>query len=556
MSLTPFIQPHHARTHQPNAKLPIMTNTQHLILYSFTLFSALLMIDSTMGVLQPSSPTDSNEEGGIILDTTTTTSRSSIRALKVAKKVPKGSKGPKASSTASKTSKALKNNKAPKSTKKASKKNKSSPSIPSLSPSTTTSTTSASNSPSSCHAIVQVGNALRSDFGYSDRFGYSVSLSKDGRRIAVGGPPLSGSKSYLYIGGSVKIFDYNPSQQKWVPIGNTLLEYESSSGDAFGTTVSLSDDGNVLAITSPGDDHQHGSNAGYARVYTYFNGNWIQLGTDILGLTAGDRLERAVLSGDGNYLAVSMPGNDDNGNESGKVQVYTYINHDEEWTQIGNDIDGMNTNDLLGIHALALSFTGKTFAVGSCNEQSPYQYVHVYTLMNDDSWRILGGGMEFNDNSCIASAALSDDGRRLVIGKRTNTGLVEVYDFDELNHSWTSVGNILIGENDGDFFGDSVSISGVGNRIAIGAPKHNGNGEEDAGHVRVYDYDVGNDRWVQIDQDINGDRSYDLSGSSVSLSKDGTHLAAGAPAGTFEYYGYRWGSARVYQLKGLDECEG
>ncbi len=231
-------------------------------------------------------------------------------------------------------------------------------------------------------------------------------------------------------------------------------------------------------------------------MYEYLNGNWIQLGTDILGLTAGDRLERVVLSGDGNYLAVSMPGNNDNGNESGKVQVYTYTNDEKKWTQIGNDIGGMNSNDLLGIYALAISFSGKTFAVGSAhNEQSPQQYVYVYTLMNDNGWSLMGGGVEFNDSLYIGSAALSDNRRRLVIGKRTNIGRgrVEVYDFDDSINLWTSVGNILIGENDGDFFGNSVSISGAGNRIAIGAPKNGGNGEEDAGHIRVYDYDVGND---------------------------------------------------------------
>jgi hypothetical protein len=41
------------------------------------------------------------------------------------------------------------------------------------------------------------------------------------------------------------------------------------------------------------------------------------------------------------------------------------------------------------------------------------------------------------------------------------------------------------GEEQGDLFGDSVSLSANGNRVAASAPRNNGNGNG-SGHVRVY----------------------------------------------------------------------
>jgi hypothetical protein len=57
-----------------------------------------------------------------------------------------------------------------------------------------------------------------------------------------------------------------------------------------------------------------------------------------------------------------------------------------------------------------------------------------------------------------------------------------------------------------------------------GAPYNNGN-RADSGHVRIYEY-RGTD-WVQVGGDINGKAGADQSGSSVSLSSDGT-VAIGA----------------------------
>ena len=51
--------------------------------------------------------------------------------------------------------------------------------------------------------------------------------------------------------------------------------------------------------------------------------------------------------------------------------------------------------------------------------------------------------------------------------------------------------------------GWSVAMSNDGTRIAIGAPYNDGNGDDNSGHVRVYDYS--NVSWIQVGSDIDGE---------------------------------------------------
>jgi hypothetical protein len=108
---------------------------------------------------------------------------------------------------------------------------------------------------------------------------------------------------------------------------------------------------------------------------------------------------------------------------------------------------------------------------------------------------------------------------------------------------WVQLGADIDGEAILDESGWSVSFSADGSRVAIGAPKNDGNGT-DSGHVRVYQWVDPN--WVQLGNDINGKAQNDLCGTSVSLSADGSRVAIGAPKAdhyTFEDVG----RVRVYE---------
>ena len=99
--------------------------------------------------------------------------------------------------------------------------------------------------------------------------------------------------------------------------------------------------------------------------------------------------------------------------------------------------------------------------------------------------------------------------------------------------TWTQIGKDIDGEpivdpnrNYGDQSGSSVSLSSDGSVVAIGAPCNQDAGRN-AGHVRVYKNQSGT--WTQVGQDIDGDVTGGWYGSSVSLSSDGSIVAIGAP---------------------------
>ena len=81
------------------------------------------------------------------------------------------------------------------------------------------------------------------------------------------------------------------------------------------------------------------SNSGHVRVYQNNNGSWTQLGQDIDGENSGSQSGFSVsLSSEGNIVAIGAPNNNGNGTYSGHVRVYE--NNNGSWTQIGQDING------------------------------------------------------------------------------------------------------------------------------------------------------------------------------------------------------------------------
>ncbi len=127
------------------------------------------------------------------------------------------------------------------------------------------------------------------------------------------------------------------------------------------------------------------------------------------------------------------------------------------------------------------------------------------------------------------SVSLSSDGSTVAIGARftdgngTDSGQVRVFAWDGSN--WVQRGSDIDGEAARDESGSSVSLSSDGSTVAIGATGNDGNGES-SGQVRVFAWDGSN--WVQRGSDIDGEAARDQSGYAVALSSDGSTVAIGA----------------------------
>ncbi|WP_411955639.1 beta strand repeat-containing protein, partial [Cysteiniphilum sp. SYW-8] len=348
-----------------------------------------------------------------------------------------------------------------------------------------------------------------------DNLGHAVSVNNDGSVIAVA------SKAHASSQGVVQIYQYNGSA--WVQLGSDILG--EFAGDNSGSAISLSDDGMIVAIGAENSD-DGGTDSGHVRVFQYNGSNWVQLGLDIAGEAASDRSGSAVsLSGDGQTLAIGASLNDSNGNNNGgQVEIYRYSGG--TWSQLGLDIEGLAAGDILG-KSVSLSQDGNTLAIGASSPAVGNGYVQVYNY-NGSSWVLVGSaitGQALDDNFGY-SVSLTDDGSKVAIGARlndnangSNSGQVRVYGYN--GSSWVQLGGNIDGEAAGDQSGWSVSISGKGEILAISSRHNNGL----TGHVRIYRYI---DNVWQFVTEIDGAAADDQFGYSVALSGDGRTLSAGA----------------------------
>jgi hypothetical protein len=143
----------------------------------------------------------------------------------------------------------------------------------------------------------------------------------------------------------------------------------------------LSADGSIVAIGAIGNDGG-GSIAGHARVYEWITltSSWTQKGADIDGEAAGDRSGWSVsLSADGNIVAIGAIRNNDNGSFAGHVRIYEWITLTSSWTQKGADIDGEAANDQSG-YSVSLSTDGLIVAIGAVGNGSNSGHTRVYSI--------------------------------------------------------------------------------------------------------------------------------------------------------------------------------
>jgi len=113
----------------------------------------------------------------------------------------------------------------------------------------------------------------------------------------------------------------------WVRIGLDING--ESTNDVSGRSVSLSSDGTIVAIGAPLNDvGGTRMNAGHVRILQYNGTEWVQIGTDIDGENENDEFGRSVsLSSDGQTVAIgAINNNNGNGLNSGHTRVFSIGN--------------------------------------------------------------------------------------------------------------------------------------------------------------------------------------------------------------------------------------
>merc|ERR1712151_933419 len=183
----------------------------------------------------------------------------------------------------------------------------------------------------------QIGKSLDGE-AEADWFGTKVSLSADGATVAVGGPgnnndwfgqsvSISGDGSTIAAGapsknkiGSAGIFKYHDNSGKWIQKGDSLQGHDQSG--RFGKSVSLSADGEVVAIGAMLNDDENGTNSGQVLVFRHVKGKWAQVGEAINGRSSWSWLGWAVSLSSKGVVAAGAPWDE---HRTGYAAVFKFV---------------------------------------------------------------------------------------------------------------------------------------------------------------------------------------------------------------------------------------
>ena len=291
-------------------------------------------------------------------------------------------------------------------------------------------------------------------------YGWDVSISRDGSRVAIGAPDFEG--------GLVEVYEYTAS---WNMIGPRI--FGSDTGGKFGWSVSLSGSGEFLTIGEPRKSFQGGvvTGVGGVNTYRYISSTWFpetslsfentqiehQIGYDV----AISSTNQVVLFG----APTAGPG---------YVKISSYVNG-----LVPIFAQPITFGERFG-WCVSISDDGLLFAVGAPFFNAKRGRVLIYdantTPPSLKGSPIIGA----NENDELGSSIqLSGNGAKLLVYSKA--GRVSAYQY--VGSEWVIISDEIITSTDTDGnFGYSLSSSTTGNRMVISSPLSDNN----LGKVQVY----------------------------------------------------------------------
>lgn len=397
-------------------------------------------------------------------------------------------------------------------------------------------------------------------------FGASAALSANGRVLAIGVPGDDSAATGVdgnpdnhlaSDSGAVYVFARGASgwtRQAYIKPGNT------TAGDRFGEKLSLSAQGDRLAVAVP----RHNGFDGAVALFERNGTTWSQV-TELVPPVPNEARslgESLALSADGNTLVVGDGGN---AGWNWPPEVYVYTRGPGGWSTARETLPPAETAVPLSAtyaEAVTVSDDGNTVAVAAraqnidpATTASPGA-VYVFTR-SAGVWSVkqrLTASNAGNGDDFGWSLALSADGQTLAVGARSEdspssgvngtegNGLLNsgaVYMFARSGDAWSQQAYIKA-SHPGEFdnFGHAVALSADGNVLAVTAIDEDsadqglgGSGADDArqNSGAAYLFRRSASTWRQTAYiKASAPDGYDRFGESVALSGDGLTLAVGA----------------------------
>lgn len=302
---------------------------------------------------------------------------------------------------------------------------------------------------------------------------------------------------------------------KLTPVGNV--------GAAEFSQIAVSSDGSTLAIGGTGDN----GHIGAVWIYTKVNGVWTQQGIKLVGTGATGPAGQGVvaLSGDGNTLVVGAP-NDNSG--AGAVWVWTRSGG--VWIQQGNKIVGSGASGLAHQGtAVALSGNGSVLAVGgptdAGNNGAVWMYVRSGGVWMQQGAKLTGGGTNVGSHfgTALSLSSLGDTLAVAAPNDNANNGSIVI--FKNMAGVWVQQGSKLLATGNIGAQLSSVALSSNGRSLVVGGSQDN----TSSGGIWVFNESEG--VWTQQGEKltVTGNAGSAEVGTAVSMSADGNTIIATGP---------------------------
>ncbi len=417
----------------------------------------------------------------------------------------------------------------------------------------------------------QIGSNITDVIGSSgvlpnnNRFGKSVRLNAAGNVLIVGS---SKNNDNSVENGRNKVF-YNDNGT-WVQVGHKMQGegYNTNSDwDKDGNTfVDINDKGNIIAYSNPSNDSSC-TDCGRVIVLELKNGIWTQMGNEIYGTSDSiNAFGRSIsLNAEGNVLAIGDQYNDGGGTftKGGAIHIYEYNNATKTWALKGNKIEPANGNNRYWGWAVDLNANGNTVLVTT---RARFSYRGLMRVFEFDgaNWNQKGndkpGGTIPANKYFGQSGSINAEGNVITVGHaklpNNSKGKMGAYIYNESSDVWDwHIDNNVTQEGaDKSFSSWSLAINDSGSTIIVGEP--NNATENRVGNIDVWKLvQDGPKRTVKKIKTINGSQNRDRFGYSVDINAKGDIIAIGAPNYNVAGGNQDEGMVKVYKLQVTDNYQ-
>ena len=410
-----------------------------------------------------------------------------------------------------------------------------------------------------------IGYVKRPADDSSLRLGTALAFSGDGETLAASAPENCTADNGGLCSGVVYI--YRLGETRW-ELEASIERDDIRPNSRFGERISLSRDGNTIAISAPGANSNSSSNSdsqeGAVYIYRFESSAWGET-HEISGADQGENATRIfglgadlALNASGDTLAIVAQSSVTN---DGQALLYR-LNEDDEWAleqrfEPASSISLDNTGNYLAI--------GARNAQGEANEDTGVGVAGVYHFTvpedeEDETWVLqdeLRAPETFVGQHFGHRVLLSGNARKLLVGVDYESTLVnaqqleqpEVYLFEpaeddewSLSHTFAQLDQVGSGESGGtgrSQYGAALAMSRDGSRVLIGDSAEDGNGNgffaNDANNAApmagaAYLYNHVDGSWQEeIYIKAKNTGAGDEFAKAVSISGNGDIIAVGAP---------------------------